>query len=78
MKADCAVTSITKKIAGRFVAEVLLTKGHAPKTVKDNLSNRSAFFVWLEGKGQVETNPWRGISGTVKKSTRGSGTKRRP
>lgn len=78
LKADCAVTSITKKIAGRFVAEILLTKGHAPKTVKDNLSNLSAFFVWLEGRGQVETNPWRGMSGTVRKSTRGSGPKRRP
>jgi integrase len=78
LKTDLEVTGITKKIAGRYVTESLLTQGHAPKTVKDILSNLSAFWVWLEGRGLVETNPWRGMSSTVKSSTRGTKPKRRP
>jgi integrase len=78
IKGDIDVATITKKMAGRYVADVLLTKGHAPKTVKDTLSNLSAFFVWLEGRGEVESNPWRGMSATVKGSTRGAAAKRRP
>ena len=78
LKGDCSVSEVTKKMAGRYVAEVLLTKGHAPKTVKDTLSNLSAFFVWLEGRGEVDVNPWRGMSRTVKASTRGNVAKRRP
>ncbi|HEY3654001.1 MAG TPA: tyrosine-type recombinase/integrase [Steroidobacteraceae bacterium] len=78
LKTDREVTSISKKIAGRYVTESLLTQGHAPKTVKDILSNLSAFWVWLEGRGLVDVNPWRGMSGTVKGSTRGTAPKRRP
>lgn len=75
---DCEVSTITKKMAGRYVSEKLLTKGHAPKTVKDTLSNLSAFWRWLEGRGLVEFNVWQGMSGTVKGSTRGTAPKRRP
>lgn len=78
LKTDCEVGSISKKIAGRYVTESLLSQGHAPKTVKDILSNLSAYWVWLEGRGLVEANPWRGMSGTVKGSTRGTAPKRRP
>jgi integrase len=78
LKTDVEVGSITKKIAGRYVTEYLLQQGHAPKTVKDILSNLSAFWVWLEGRGLVDLNPWRGMSGTVKSSTRGTKPKRRP
>jgi integrase len=78
LKTDCEVGSISKKIAGRYVTEYLLQQGHAPKTVKDILSNLSAFWVWLEGRGLVDMNPWRGMSGTVKGSTRGTAPKRRP
>jgi len=78
LKGDCEVASITKKIAGRYVGEVLLKKGHAPKTVKDTLSNLSAFWRWLEGRGLVEYNVWQGMSSTVRGSTRGTKPKRRP
>jgi integrase len=78
LKTDHEVTAITKKIAGRYVTESLLKQGRAPKTVKDTLSNLSAFWVWLEGRGLVESNPWRGMSSTVKSSTRGTKAKRRP
>jgi integrase len=69
LKGDVELDSITKKIAGRYVTEYLIQQGHAPKTVKDILSNLSAFWVWLEG---------RGMSSTVKSSTRGTAPKRRP
>jgi integrase len=78
LKGDCEVASVTKKLAGRYVGEVLLKKGHAPKTVKDTLSNLSAFWRWLEGRGLVEFNVWQGMSSTVRGSTRGTKPKRRP
>lgn len=78
LKTDHEVSSISKKMAGRYVTESLLTQGHAPKTVKDILSNLSAFWGWLEGRGLADVNPWRGMSGTVKGSTRGTAPKRRP
>lgn len=78
LKGDCDVSTITKKIAGRYTAEILLRKGHAPKTTRDILSNLGAFWTWLEGRGLVEFNPWHGMSRTVKSSTRGTKPKRRP
>jgi integrase len=78
LKADLEVSAVTKKIAGKYVSDSLLQQGHAPKTVKDILSNLSAFWVWLEGRGLVDLNPWRGMSSTVKSSTRGTKAKRRP
>lgn len=74
----CEVASVTKRSAGRYLTEKLLAKGHAPKTVKDTLSNLSAFWTWMEGRGLVEFNIWKGMSGTVKASTRGVAPKRRP
>ena len=78
MKKGCEVRAVTKKQAGRYLSEVLLTKGHTPKTVKDTLSNLSAFFSWLEDRGEVEVNPWRNISRTIRASTRGAAPSRRP
>lgn len=75
---DCEVSTVSKKLAGRYVGDVLLKKGHAPKTVKDTLSNLSAFWRWLEGRGLVEFNVWRGMSSTVRGSSRGTQPKRRP
>lgn len=78
LQSDCEVTAITKKIAAKYLRESLTQHGHAPKTLKDTLSNLSAFWVWLEGRGLVELNPWRGMSGTIKSSTCGTKLKRRP
>lgn len=75
---DRDVTEVTKRIAGRYVSDVLTQRGHAPKTIKDTLGDLSAFFAWLEGRGEVEFNPWRGVSRTVKDTTRGTRPKRRP
>lgn len=75
---DRDVTEVSKRIAGRYVSDVLTQRGHAPKTIKDTLGHLSAFFAWLEGRVEVEFNPWRGISRTVRDSTRGTRPKRRP
>ena len=75
---DCEVSTVTKRLAGKYVGDKLLKKGHAPKTVKDTLSNLSAFWRWLEGRGLVEFNVWQGMSSTVRGSTRGVKPERRP
>ncbi len=77
LKTDCEVTVITKRIAGRYMTEALTQRGHAPKTIKDTLSNLSAFWAWLEGRGFVDDNPWPGMSRTIKSPTRGTVPSRR-
>jgi integrase len=59
------------------MTEALTQAGLAPKTINDILSNLSAFWVWLEGRGFVDENPWRGMSRTVKTPTRGVALARR-
>jgi hypothetical protein len=73
---DCEVTTVTKKVAGRYVTEYLhkkrtkTGKPYSPKTIKDTLSNLSAFWRWLEGRGLVEFNVWQGMGSTVRGSTK--------
>lgn len=78
LKGDCEVASVTRKIAGRYVTDHLLKKGQSPKTVKDILSNLSAFWRWLVKRGPAELNVWEGMSESVRGSTRGTEAKRRP
>ena len=77
LKTDCEVTAISKRVAGRYMTEALTQAGNAPKTIKYILSNLSAFWGWLEGRGFVEENPWRGMSRTVKTPMRGVAPARR-
>jgi integrase len=78
LKADVPVTSITRQRAGRYVNEQLLKRGAAVKTTRGELSSLSAFWNWLETRGEVSANVWLRLSGTVRESTRGTGPKRRP
>jgi integrase len=78
LKGDCEAGSVTRKIAGRYVTERLLKKGHAPKTVKDTLSNLSAFWRWLVKRGLAEFNVWEGMGESVRGSSRGTEARRRP
>jgi site-specific recombinase XerD len=78
LKQDCEVQTITRKLCGRYASDVLTQKGHAPKTIKDTLSNLAAFFEWLLGRGLIDFNPWRGVSKTIRASSRGTKAKRRP
>jgi integrase len=78
LRSDCDVTSITKKIAGRYVSDMLQPSALAPKSKKDTIANLSAFWSWLEQYGLVEVNPWRNMTRAVKESTRGGRAKPRP
>jgi len=78
LRGDCDVTSITKKIAGRYVSDMLQPSSLAPKSKKDTIANLSAFWSWLEQYGLVEMNPWRNMTRAVKESTRGGRAKPRP
>ena len=75
---DVEVTAVSKAEAGRYVSEVLTQRDYAVKTVRDTIGHLSAFFAWLEGRGRIEFNPWRGVAGTVRDTTRGTKPKRRP
>lgn len=78
LRGDCDVGSINRKTCGRYLTERLMRKGHAPKTVRDTLSNLSAYFEWAVLRGHSEFNPWRGLSKSVRESSRGTQPKRRP
>ncbi len=75
---DVEVTAVSKAEAGRYVSEVLTQRDYAVKTIRDTIGHLSAFFAWLEGRGRIEFNPWRGVAGTVRDTTRGTKPKRRP
>jgi len=77
---DVEVTAVNRKTAARYLEEVLLKRNVKPKTTMDTLSNLSAFWAWLHGRGDTEVNgvanPWAGH--TVTESTRGTRGPRRP
>lgn len=76
-KAD--IGSITKRTAGSYVTEKLLTRDLAPKTLADEVAALSAFGSWLEARGYVDASPFRGLLGSVRKTpTRGERPRRRP
>jgi integrase len=72
------VSSITRRVAGQYVSRVLIPEGKAPKTTRDEIGHLSAFFNWLERRGEIESNPFFRISGSVRESTRGRTPARRP
>jgi len=72
------VSRVTRRMAGQYVSKVLIPEGKAPKTTRDEIGHLSAFFGWLERRGEVEANPFFRVSGSVRESTLGSAPKRRP
>jgi integrase len=75
---DVEITAVSRKTAGRYLADVLLKRDVRPKTTKDTLSNLSALWVWFLGRGLAEVNPWARLGSTVTVSTRGTRGPRRP
>ena len=80
---DCV--EVSRRVAGKYVAEVVLkrTQGDAgetlsPVTMKKEVSDLRAFFDWLLVRGVVESNPFDRMASTVKTSTRGKPSTRRP
>lgn len=72
------VRLINRRKVGQYVTTVLIPERKAPKTTRDEIGNLSAFFNWLERRGEVEANPFFRVSGSVRESTVGSAPKRRP
>ena len=72
------VSRITRRMAGQYVSKVLVPEGKAPKTTRDEIGHLSAFFSWLERRGEIEANPFFRVSGSVRESTLGTAPKRRP
>ena len=77
LKGDVEVKSLTKRTAHEYVTEYLTKKDLALKSIKDTIANLSTFWSWLEARGAVESNIWRGIAGTLRESTRGVAPSRR-
>lgn len=71
LKVDKEPRHVTKKEAGEFLTNELSNRDLSTKSIKDFLSDLSAFFNWMEGRGFIETNPFRGLSGTVRETSRG-------
>ena len=72
------VDSVTRRLAGQYVTQVVARSGRQPKTQRDEVGHLSAFFGWLERRGQIEGNPFHRVSGSIRSSTRGTAPKRRP
>jgi len=78
LRNDADVSTITRKIAGRYVSEELIPSDRAPKTKKDTIANLSAFWSWLETAHGCESNPWRNMTRLIRESTRGGKRQPRP
>jgi integrase len=75
---DVEITAVTRKTAGKYLAQKLLKRDVRPKTTKDTLSNLSALWSWFLGRGLADVNPWARLGSTVTVSTRGTRGPRRP
>ena len=60
------VSTITHKVAGRYVADVVQVSDLATKTKKDWIGNLTAFGSWLALYGLTEFNPWSGLTRAIK------------
>lgn len=75
---DAEVQTITRKVTGRYVSDVIQLAELAPKTKKDWIANLTAYGSWLEQYGVVEANPWWNMTRAIKESTRGGRKTKRP
>jgi integrase len=74
---DADVATITRKVTGRYVADVVQAADLAPKTKKDWIANLTAFGSWLELHGIIEANPWRNLTRAIRETTRGGVRKKK-
>lgn len=65
-----SIEEISKRKAGDFVSEVLLSGKLAGKTVNKYLSSLSSYWKWLGKKGYAKENPWE-EQGVPKQQQRG-------
>ena len=55
-----SIEAVTKQVAGRFASTAGDARQVTRSTVNRKLSSLRAYWSWLERKGHVQTNPWRG------------------
>lgn len=56
------IEAFTKKVAGRYVSEMVTGAGLDPLTGNRRISAASAYWRWLVKRGVAEVNPWTGQS----------------
>lgn len=75
---DLEVTRVDRRLAGRYVTEVVQKRDTAAATRTKEVSALRTFFAWLLLRGSVESNPFDRMTATVKTSKRGKEKARRP
>ncbi len=75
---DVDVRTLTRALAGKYLTDVLVPAGRAPKTTKDVVTALATFGNWAEQRGMLTANPWRGLARTVPADKRGLAPSRRP
>ncbi len=68
------VEAFTKRIAGRYVTEAIVSPALDPMTGNRRVSAASAYWRWMVKRGVVETNPWTGQS-LAKRAHDGTGSR---
>ncbi|WP_313497674.1 tyrosine-type recombinase/integrase [Pseudoxanthomonas mexicana] len=75
--AETEVTKVDRRLAGRYLTEVIQQKQVSPVTRTKDVSAVRTFFGWLLDRGVIELNPFDKMAKTVKTSTRGKERARR-
>lgn len=84
---DKECTKVTRKVASRYVSEVILARtqkeaggvsGLSTTTMKKEVSDLRAFFEGLLVRGLIEANPFDRMTSLVRDSVRGKEPSRRP
>jgi integrase len=72
------VAAVDRKMAGRYVSEVIQRRDVSPSTRIKEVSALRTLFGHLMLRGLVEANPWDRMTASVKQSKRGKQAARRP
>ena len=79
---EVLISDVTRTQAGSYATEMLLPSGRSVKTLRDTVQDIGAFFRWCKGRGYIDSNPFEGISSTIRDTSRGTkeklAKKRRP
>lgn len=59
------VEAFTRQVAGRWVKDRLSRPGSIRTTINRKISAASAYWTWMEKRGHVQVNPWKGQSLTI-------------
>lgn len=71
------IATITRAMAGQFIAKVVQTRDVSRVTKTKEVSACRVWFGWAMLRGQIDVNPFDGMQGTLKKSKKGKEAARR-